>query len=82
MEHTVGGRVAELMTGRRAESAVNTFVVRRWQAAGAEARYEIAHLQSGRRTMATGAAGAAAWIGGFGPGTVCPADRPVVARAR
>lgn len=45
--------------------AVNIFVVRRWQDAGAETRYEIAHVQSGQRTVAAGDAVAAAWIGGF-----------------
>lgn len=48
--------------------AVNIFVVRRWQDAGAETRYEIAHVQSGQRTVAAGDAVAAAWIGGFAQG--------------
>jgi hypothetical protein len=82
MENLVGVHTAGTTTERRAERAVNTFVVRRWQVAGTEARYEIAHIQSGRRTVAAGDAVAAAWIVGFGPDAICPADHPVVARAR
>lgn len=62
-------------SGQRPDRAVNIFVVRRWQPAGAEARYEIAHLRSGRRTVAAGDAGAAAWIGGFGTGEGRPDGR-------
>ncbi len=82
MEHLAGGRAAEKSTGQRAGRTLNTFVVRRWGVAGAEARYAIAHLQSGRHTVATNDAVAAAWIGGFGPGAVCPADHPIADRAQ
>ena len=78
MMNRLGTQSPGVTTERR---AVNTFVVRRWQAAGAETRYEIAHVQSGRRTVATGDAVAAAWIGGFGQGEPCSAGRLVAEQA-
>ena len=67
-ETQVAGATAERGAGRD----VNIFVVRRWREAGAEPRYAIAHVRSGRRTVAAGDAGAAAWIGAFGRGAGTP----------
>lgn len=62
MANRVEMQAADATIERR---AVNIFVVRRWQDAGAETHYDIAHVQSGRRTVAADDAVAAAWIGGF-----------------
>lgn len=75
MANSVNGQAAETTSAPRPARAVNIFVVRRWQPAGAETRYAIAHVRSGRRTVASGDAGAAAWIGGFGQGEGCPPER-------
>ena len=50
---------------RSNERPVNTFVVRRWSPDCANERYEIAHVQSGQRTVVTDVSSASAWIGGF-----------------
>jgi hypothetical protein len=52
-------------TPRRDERPVNTFVVRRWPSDQAGVRYEIAHVQSGQRTVVTDSTSASAWIGEF-----------------
>ena len=59
--------------------AVNIFVVRRWQDAGAETHFELAHVLSGRRTVAADDAVAAAWIGGFARGAQAIPARSIVA---
>lgn len=81
MTDGVGIPTMEVATGRRPDRAVNIFVVRSWQPAGAETRYAIAHVQSGLRTVAAGDAVAAAWIGGFGQDEVRPPGRVIAGSA-
>lgn len=62
MERQSERRRAGATVPERAGRTVNTFVVRQCCAG---TRYEIAHLQSGRHTVASDLTSASAWIGGF-----------------
>ena len=63
-------------TPRHGDRPVNTFVVRRWSPERADERYEIAHVQSGQRTVVTDLSSASAWIGEFSRPGVCPNKTP------
>jgi hypothetical protein len=52
-------------TPTREDRAVNTFVVRRWPSDRTGVRYEIAHVQSGQRTVVGDSSSVSAWIGEF-----------------
>ena len=65
-------------TPRRADRPVNTFVVRRWPPDCTGERYEIAHVQSGQRTVVADFSSASAWIGEFSRAAVILASRPAV----
>jgi hypothetical protein len=65
-------------TPRRDERPVNTFVVRRWPPDCAGERYEIAHVQSGQRTVVADFSSASAWIGEFSRTSVSLNVRPDV----
>lgn len=65
-------------TPRRDDRPVNTFVVRRWPSDRTGERYEIAHVQSGQRTVVADFSSASAWIGEFSRATIGPNGRPDV----
>ena len=68
-------------TPRRDDRPVNTFVVRRWPPDRAGERYEIAHIQSGQRTVVADFSSASAWIGEFSRSAVILNGRPTVEAA-
>ena len=63
-------------TPQSGDRPVNTFVVRRWPTDRAGERYEIAHVQSGRRTVVADVSSASAWIGGFSRPVARPSGTP------
>ena len=76
MAYTVETRRKTTETPRQGDRPVNTFVVRRWPPDRAGERYEIAHVQSGQRTIVTDLSSASAWIGEFSRPGVCPNETP------
>jgi hypothetical protein len=76
MAYQVETRRRATETPRSSDRSVNTFVVRRWSPECADERYEIAHVQSGQRTVVTDVSSASAWIGEFSRPGVSPKETP------
>jgi hypothetical protein len=82
MAHTVETRRKATETPRSGDRPVNTFVVRRWPPGRAGERYEVSHVQSGRRTLVPEASSASAWIGELSRPAICPSSTPDRSLAR
>jgi hypothetical protein len=76
MANTVETRRKATETPRQCDRPVNTFVVRRWSPDRVDERYEIAHIQSGQRTVVTDLSSASAWIGTHSRPAACPCGTP------
>ena len=65
MAHQRETRSAVATTPPAHSRPVNTFIVRRWPPDSAGTHYEVAHVQSGRRTVVADLPAASVWMGGL-----------------